>query len=121
LQRAEENLLALTPTPGRGKRQQTELAPLQVAAAAILQQYRVSDLLQLTSERQVSQRQIRKYKDQPARTEETVRYQLHVQRDEDAIADQYRTLGWRLYVLNAPEDAFSLTQAVHAYRGAPNI
>jgi transposase len=44
-----------------------------------------------------------------------------VQRNEEAIANEYRTRGWRLYVLNAPEDALSLAQAVHAYRGAPNI
>ena len=121
LQRAEEKLLALTPAPGRGKRQYDELAPLQAAATAILQKHRVTDLLQLTYQRQVSQRQIRKYKDRPARTEETVRYQLQVQRDENALADHYRTRGWRLYVLNAPEDTLSLAQAVHAYRGAPNI
>ena len=121
LQRAEGKLLALTPAPGRGKRQYDDLASLQAEATAILQQHRVADCLPLTYERQVSQRQIRQYKDRPARIEETVRYQLHVQRDEDAIADQYRILGWRLYVLNAPGDAFSLAQAVHAYRGAPNI
>jgi len=50
-----------------------------------------------------------------------VRYQLHLNRDEVAIAAQYRTMGWRLYVLNAPADQFSLAQAVFAYRGAPNI
>lgn len=121
LQRAEEKLLALTPPPGRGQRQYNELAPLQAAATAILQKHRVDDLLQLTYERQVSQRQIRQYKDRPARTEETVRYQLHVQRDEKAMTNQYRTQGWRLYALNAPKDAFSLAQAVAAYRGAPNI
>lgn len=121
LRRAEEKLMALTPTPGRGKRQYDELEPLQAAAAAILQKHRVTGLLQLTYERQVNQRQIRQYNDRPARTEETVRFQIHLQRDEDAIAEQYRSMGWRLYVLNAPEAAFSLAQAVHAYRGAPNI
>lgn len=121
LQRATEKLLALTPAPGRGKRQYADLAPLQAEAEAILQHHRVADLLHLTYERQVSQRPIRKYKDRPARTEETVRYQLHLSRDEDAIAAQYRTLGWRLYGLNAPAEHLSLAQAVLAYRGAPII
>jgi len=121
LQRAEEKLLALTPSPGRGKRQYAELAPLQAEARAILQKHNVADLLHLTYERQVSQHPKRKYKDRPACVEETVRYQLHVQRNEEAIASAYRTRGWRLYVLNVPADAFSLTQAVHAYRGAPHI
>jgi transposase len=121
LQRAEEKLLALTPAPGRGKRQYDDLALLQADAEAILQQQRVTDLLRLTYERQVSHRQIRQYQERPARTEEKVRYQLHVDRDEAAIQAQYRTMGWRLYVLHAPAERFSLAQAILAYRGAPNI
>ncbi len=121
LQRAEEKLRALTPSPGRGKRQYSELAPLQAKAEAILQQHRVADLLQLTYERQVSYRQIRKYKNRPARTEEKIRYQLHLCRNEAAIAAQYKMMGWRLFVLNAPVERLSLDQAVHAYRGSPNI
>jgi transposase len=121
LQRAEEQLLALTPVPGRGKRQYEELAPLQAATEAILQKQRVSGLLQVSYERQVSRRQIRPYKERPARTEEKVRYQLHLHRDEKAIEAHYRTLGWRLYVLNAPAEQFSLAQVLRAYRGAPAI
>jgi transposase len=121
LQRAEEKVVALTPPPSRGKRQYDDLAPLQAEAEAILQKHDVTDLLDLTYERQVSRRQKRKYKERPAYVEETVRYQLHVQRNEEAIANEYRTLGWRLFVLNAPADTFSLAQAVQAYRGSPNI
>jgi len=121
LQRAEEKLLALTPAPGRGQRQYEELAPLQAQAEAILQHHRVADWLQVSYERQVSQRQVRRYKDRPARLEETVRYQLHLCRDEAALEAHYRTLGWRLYVLNAPAEQLSLAQAVLAYRGAPHI
>ena len=121
LQRATDKLLALTPPPGRGQRQYEELAPLQVEVEAILQRYRVADLLQVSYEPQVSQRQIRKYKDRPARTEEKGRYQLHLSWDEAAIEAQYRTLGWRLYGLNVPAEQLSLPQAVLAYRGAPTI
>jgi transposase len=121
LRRAEEKLLALTPAPGRGKRQYDQLAPLQAAAEAFLQQHRVTGLLLPTYERQVSQRQVRKYKDRPARIEENVRYQLHVSRNETAIQEQYRTMGWRLYVTNVPAKQLSFSQAILAYRGAPNI
>ena len=118
---AEEKLLALTPAPGRGKRQYDELAPLQAAAEAILKQHRVTGLLQPTYEREVSQRQVRKYKDRPARVEENVRYQLHVSRNETAIEAQFLTMGWRLYALHAPIERLSFSQAILAYRGAPNI
>jgi transposase len=119
LQRAEEKLLALTPPPGRGKRHYEELAPLQAQVEAILQQQRVSGLLHVTYEQQVSQRPVRQYKDRPARLEQKVRYQLQLSRDEAAIDAHARTLGWRLYALNAPPEQLSLTQAVLAYRGAP--
>ena len=121
LQRAEQKLLALTPAPGRGKRQYEQLAPLQAEAEAILQHYRVTDWLQVSYERQVSQRQIRPYKDRPARPEESLRYQLHLCRDEAAIEAHSRTLGWRLYGLNAPAQQLSLAQAVLAYRGTVQI
>ena len=121
LQRAEEKLMALTPPPRRGKRQYEELASLQQAAQAVLRQQQVVGLLQLDYERQVTQRQLRRYRDQPARTEEKIRYQLHITRDEAAIAALYRSLGWRLYATNAPAASLPLAQAVLAYRGAPNI
>jgi transposase len=121
LQRAEEKLLALTPEPGRGKRQQRELAPLQAKAKAILGQHRVTELLQVSYQRQVSRRHIRKYKERPARIEEKVRYQIEVKRNEAAIQAEYRLLGWRLYVTNAPSEQLSLADAVHAHRGAPRI
>ena len=121
LQRAEEKLLALTPTPGRGKRQYDQLAPLQAEVEAILQHHQVADLLDVTDERQTSRRQVRPYKDRPARIEEKVRYQLQVSRNEAAIEAQYQTRGWRLYVLNAPTAHLSLAQAVMAYRSTPLI
>lgn len=93
LQRAEEKLVALTPAPARGQPQYEELAPLPAQVEAILQQRRVAELLQVTYERQVSQRQVRQYKDRPARAEEKVRYQLHLSRNEVAIEAQFRTMG----------------------------
>jgi transposase len=121
LARAEEKLLALTPPPGRGRRQYETLAPLQGAAAAILHQHRVEGLLQVSYQQQVTRRQVRPYRDRPARTEEKVRYQLQVSRTEAAIETRSRLMGWRLYVTNAPTERFSLVQAVQIYRGAPTI
>jgi len=75
----------------------------------------------LSYERQVRQRHIRRYRDRPARTEETVRYQLHVTPDPRAIEQQQRLVGWRLYALTVPVAQLSLSQAVTAYRGAPAV
>ena len=81
----------------------------------------MTDLLQVTYERQVSRKQVRQYKDRPARTEEKVRYQLHLSRNKTAIEAQYHTMGWRLYVLNVPAEQLSLAQVILTYRGAPTI
>lgn len=117
LQKAEADLLALTPAPGRGKKQFSELTPLQQAAEAIQNRYKVTELLDVTIEKQVSERHIRAYRGQPARTEQRVRFQLQVARREEAVTNAFRQFGWRLYVTNAPEELLSLPDAVRLYRG----
>ncbi len=122
LQRATARLLALTPAPGRGKRQIQEESALVNAAATILQAEAVTGLLTYTFERQ-EQRQT-KYvgrgrggPDRPQRELVTVRYQITaVNRQADAIAAQAETLGWRAYVTNAPAARLSLADAVLTYR-----
>jgi transposase len=121
LQRAQEKLLALTPPPGRGRRQWTEQAPLKAEAEKIVKQHRVQDLLTVTYERQETISHIRRYKDRPARTESKVRYQLKTSLDESAIEELRRTHGWRLYVTNGPQEQLALEEAVLIYRQAPSF
>jgi transposase len=121
LQGAEDQLLALTPPRGRGRRQWEELAPLQDAVQAILKKRRVGGLLDVTYLRQVDRRQVRGYGDRPSRTAERVRYVVQVRRNSEAIRTSRRKMGWRLYVANAPTKRLPLAKALHAYRGAPTI
>lgn len=117
LELATEKLLRLTPPPGRGQRQCQELAPLQDAVAAILSHHQVADFLRVTYHQQVEERSIRGYGQRPARVQTAVRYQVAVTRDETAVQEAYRQMGWRWYVTNAPVDRLSLAQAVRVYRG----
>jgi transposase len=117
LQSATEKLARLTPEPGRGRRQYDELAPLQTAVETILNQHRLTDFLHMRYQKEVQERHIRRYKDRPTRTQTTVRYQISVTRDEAAIQNAYRLMGWRLYVTNAPQPRLSLAEAVRVYRG----
>lgn len=121
LERAEQSLLALTPPPGRGKRQWDDMTALQGAVQAILKKFRVQGLLEVGYLEEREHRTFRKYRDRPVRTEERVRYVVEVQRNQAAIVAARRLLGWRLYVTNAPTEVLSLTEAVWAYRGAPRI
>jgi transposase len=122
LQQATVRLRALTPAPGRGKRQIPEESTLVTAAAAILKAQAVTGLLAYAFERQ-EQRQT-KYvgrgrggPERPQREVVTVRYQITaVSRQADAIAAQQATLGWRAYVTNAPATQLPLADAVLTYR-----
>jgi transposase len=116
LDKAEAALVALTPPPGRGRRQFDDPLALQQAIDKILTRYRVADYFELHLQRQVSTRQVRAYKGRPARTEQKVRYQLHLTRREQAIVQTKFRLGWRIYATNAPLKMLNLTQAVLAYR-----
>jgi len=122
LQRATAQLLALTPAPGRGKRQIPTAGALVLAANAILKQQALVGLLTYAYERQ-EQRQT-KYRgrgragpDRPQRVIVTVRYQITaVSRQAAAIAAEQATLGWRAYGTNAPATQLTLADAVLTYR-----
>ena len=118
LQKAEEKLARLTPAPGRGKRQYSELEPLQAEVTSILNQHRVTDFLQVTYHKHVEERHVRGYKDKPPRTQTTVRYQLAVTQNQAAIQAAQCTMGWRLYATNAPPERLSIENAVRTYRGS---
>jgi transposase len=122
LERAAEDLLALTPAPGRGKRQIQSETELGVTAQAVLKAHDVEGLLDYPFERQ--EKQQTKYlgrgrgsSERPKQTIGTVRYQITaVTQQEDAIAALQKTFGWRAYVTDAPVAQLTLAQAVLTYR-----
>lgn len=113
---AEQALRALTPARGRGKRQITDEASLLAALQRLEAQYHVQGLFEYAYHQEVTEKHIRAYGEQPARTERQVRFQLTVTRKASAIAAAEFNAGWRIYVTNAPEAQLTLTQAVLAYR-----
>ena len=116
LNKAETGLRALTPARQRGKRQVTDEASLLAAIERIEKKYQVQGLFVYDYHQEVTERRVRGYKGKPARIERTVRYQLTVARQEEAIARAEFEAGWRIYATNAPPEMLSLTQAVWAYR-----
>lgn len=120
---AEEELRALTPTPGRGKRQLRDADTVQAAIARVLARHEVAGLLTVSWERHETTvtRYVGRGRGGPGRSTRTqvqVRYALTgVQRNEEAIAVRRRRLGWRVQVTNAPVDRLPLPQAVRHYRG----
>ncbi|MBM4431665.1 MAG: DUF4277 domain-containing protein [Chloroflexi bacterium] len=121
---AEARLRALTPEPGRGRRQIREEAALQAAIARVLARHEVSGLLTVEWEREVVE--VTRYRgpgrpgpNRPTYSETVVRYVItDVGRNEAAIAARHRRLGWRVYATNAPVDKLTLAQSVLHYRGS---
>lgn len=116
LDKAEAALQSLTPARQRGKRQIQDEATLKAAIAQIQQQQRVVGLFTVSYTQHINEKQVRGYKDKPARLERTVRFQLTVSRNQDAIAAAFFRCGWRIYATNAPASRLSLQQAVLTYR-----
>jgi transposase len=116
LDKAEAALKNLTPARSRGKQQIEDEQSLLKAIKKTEKQYRVQGLFHCPYECQVKERHIRAYKDNPARNERKVRYQLTVIRNQEAIAEAEFKAGWRIYGTNASAKELSLTEAVLAYR-----
>jgi len=121
LNNAEQAILALTPPRGRGKRQQKDLKALESSVGSILKEYRVEGLVDVSYICEEEQLCIRKYKDRPARTEKSIRYVVQVQRNQQAISEVRRAVGWRLYATSAPVEKLPLSRAVNVFRGAPRM
>ncbi len=122
LQEAQIKLRALTPAPGRGKRQIKEEAQFEQAVGAILDKYKVRGLLDCRSERQ--EKELVRYKgrgrggtNREQIVIKQVRYQVvSVDRREDAIEELKRTLGWKAFVTSESAEKLSFEAAMLSYR-----
>ena len=105
LKTATAKIGALTPTPGRGKRQIRDESTLHQKVQAILKSHRVEGLLNFD------------YEYQPANSPRQERYQITaVTPHQPAIEEVQLLFGWRAYVTNASSSKLSLHQAVLTYR-----
>lgn len=127
LAEATTALLALTPEPGRGRRQIREEATLRQKADAVLARFGVQAYLQYTFQREetTEARYVgpgRGGKDRPQRTVTQVRYVITgIKRDEVAITQATWRMGWRLYGTNQKASVLPLDEALRLYRQAPRM
>ena len=127
LQQATEEILALTPDPGRGRQQICTAAELHQKVEAIKARYQVSTYLHYTAECEESVKTcyIGRGRGSATRRKKeirSVRYQItQVIRDEQAIHQAYCQMGWQLYATNQPQAHLPLDEAIRLYRAAPRI
>jgi len=117
LAKAEAALRDL-PTRKQGKKQLFH-AQLLRAAEAIVAREGVEGLLCYSVEARMTARQVRAYRDRPARRDLQVYFVITVCRDEAGIAAKKREMGWQVYGTNAV--ALALPPVVWAYRGQYRI
>jgi transposase len=94
-------------------------AELMQAAEAIVKREGVEGLLSYTAEALMTTRQVRAYRDRPARQETEVFFAIDVRRNEALIEATKREMGWQVYGTNAL--TLALPQVVWAYRGQYRI
>jgi transposase len=94
-------------------------AELMEAAQAIVMRDGVDGLLGYTVQAMTATRQVRAYRDRPARQETEVFFEIDACRAEALIKEKQREMGWQVYGTNAV--AMTLAQAVWAYRGQYRI
>jgi transposase len=122
LKATEAALRGLTPPPGPGRSQFTTGWELEQAVDALLAEQDVEGLLRVNWERQETSRKRyvgpgRGGPNRPQTTQWSVRYQVtSVTRDEAAIEELRRRMGWYAQVTNAPAERLSLEESVLAYR-----
>ncbi len=105
LKTATAKIQALTPPPGRGKRQIRDQSTLHQKVPAILKAHRVEGLLEFD------------YEYQPPHAPRQGRYQITAITSNQQSIEQVQFLfGWRVYVTNAPWSKLSLKKAVLTYR-----
>jgi transposase len=94
-------------------------AELMAAAEAIVKRDGVEGLLSYSACALMRTRQVRAYRDRPARPESEVFFQIEVSREETLIQEKKREMGWQVYATNAL--VMVLPQVVWAYRGQYRI
>jgi transposase len=123
LRRAEEEIRALTPPVGRGRRQHREEEALREAVEEVLERHGVAEYLSVAWGRE--ERREKRYEGRGRggagrawHWEVEVRYQItEVSRDEAAIAEAKHRQGWRVQVTTLPREAYPLQACVLIYNG----
>jgi transposase len=100
----------------QGKQRFSEEAQLQQAVDEILSKYQVAGLIGLNYQSEVIEKQLRRYGTRPATTKVEHSVRVNAARDEAALVEVKRSLGWRVYATNQGAKQLSLEQAVLAYR-----
>ena len=100
----------------QGKPRLSSYVQVQEQVQSILSSLRVEGLLHVSIVEAVAQQPVRVYRGKLSEPRQIWSFQVHAQRDQQAIARAMKVLGWRVYATNQQAAALGLTAAVEAYR-----
>jgi transposase len=100
----------------QGKPRLTSRSQVQEQVQSILSSLRVEGLLQVSIQEEVSEQPVRAYRGKLSSPGQSWSFQVHAQRNQEAIERAMKLLGWRVYAANQPTAALGLSEAVEAYR-----
>lgn len=89
---------------------------LKERVAVVLDAHGCQAYLNVTITEKTINKQIRKYRNQPARVEKSIVYHLNIKENSENVKAVCRLLGWRAYATNAPSGKLSISKAVDVYR-----
>lgn len=115
LYRTQEEILALNERK-QGKPRLTTKAEYEAAVANIIEKRHGEGLLTIDYQTTIHPHHVRKYRNNPVRVEQTETTTVSADLNHEAVEQLLQTLGWRVYVTNAPKAQLSPEQAVVAYR-----
>ena len=115
LEKAEKAMGALM-VRKQGKPRLTSRSQVEEQVQSTLASLRVEGLLHVSIQEEVSEQPVRAYRGKLSSPRHIWSFQVHVQRNQEAIERAMKLLGWRVYAANQPTAALGLAAAVEAYR-----
>jgi transposase len=112
--RETQKALRELPQRRQGKKRM-EQPELRETVEALLQEKDLQGLLSCQVREIVTQKEVRGYKEKPARVQTEVTYEVEVTRQQEQIEQRKRQMGWQVYGTNGL--GAGLQEVVHAYRG----
>ena len=91
------------------------VAELKASVSTVLAAHSCEAYLAVTITEETVCKQIRAYKQRPARVERSTVFHLKIEEKTENLTKVYRLMGWRAYATNAPEGKLSLSKAVDVY------
>jgi len=100
----------------QGKKTFSNISELELECKRIVKHYKMTDIINFEIKKEVTIKQIRAWKDRPAREETQTDYIVAAVKDENKIIQKKKLFGWRVYGTNNTSDDMTVEKAVLLYR-----